>query len=235
MAQIEKLKPLHPNCKKAIARGRRLDDQYGAGADLDVMAQFVAQEVWAAALREAKERAAKAKLTPREKATRDALEKLTHAVLVHLHDMDEVMKLPITEGERGKLVATILNRLDQANDLVRYFTLGVDYRKDKKSPVPSRETGLEEVFVLRVGTDADHLYLVRDTKNPGLWAIRKGVGSGLPSSWTRQREWEVDPWPLPKSFVKRARWSLVDARMEAVRILAESQEMRTSAAPTDHS
>ncbi len=184
---------------------------------------LVGQEVWRTAIAYQKARAAKAEMTPRERAMRKALENLTDAVLVSLRDLDEVMHLPNTP-ERGKLVALIANKLDMANDMVRYFTLGVDYQKDDNSKLKPKESALDEVFVIRVGTDANHLYLVRDVQHPGLWAIRKTIGLAILASWTRKKEWEIEERPLTKAFVKRARWSLVDAKMEAERVLVASAE-----------
>jgi hypothetical protein len=53
------------------------------------------------------------------------LEELSAAVSAHLKALDAEMALPSTP-ERDKRIAAL------ANDRVRYFALGVDYRKDKK-------------------------------------------------------------------------------------------------------
>jgi hypothetical protein len=44
--------------------------------------------------------------------------------------MDAEMLKPSTH-ERGKRIAQALNALNMSVDQIRYFTLGVDYRKDK--------------------------------------------------------------------------------------------------------
>jgi hypothetical protein len=59
------------------------------------------------------------------------LKELSAAVTAHLKALDAEMALPSTP-ERGKRIAALANALDVANDRVRYFALGVDYRKDKK-------------------------------------------------------------------------------------------------------
>lgn len=197
------LETLHPDCKRAVLRAHQRDQREWTGDMHDLLA-MVGQDVWQTAIAHQKQRTAKAKMTPRERAMRGDLATLTNAVLVHLHQLDEAMKLPPTVS-REKTIAALANQLDKVNDMVRYFTLGVDYRKDTKSPVPHRDTGLDEVFVIRVGTDANHLYLVRDVQHRGLWAIRKMVGGGTATLWTRKKEWEIEERPLTKAFVKRAR------------------------------
>lgn len=56
---------------------------------------------------------------------------LSAAVTAHLAALDAEMKKPESR-ERGSRIAKLANDLDFANDRVRYFALGVDYRKDKK-------------------------------------------------------------------------------------------------------
>jgi len=65
---------------------------------------------------------------------RKVLQDLSNAVLIYLSELDRVMKMP-SNVERGKLVALLSNKLELVNDQVRYFTLGVDYRKDDKKKV----------------------------------------------------------------------------------------------------
>ena len=59
-----------------------------------------------------------------------ALRELSGAVSEALTLLDSEMRKPSDAG-RGKRVALICNALDLVNDRVRYFQLGVDYRKDK--------------------------------------------------------------------------------------------------------
>ena len=61
---------------------------------------------------------------------RKALVILTENVRQFLWHMDRTMEGPSTV-ERGKHIAALCNALALANNHVRYFTLGVDYRKDK--------------------------------------------------------------------------------------------------------
>ncbi len=61
---------------------------------------------------------------------RKALVTLTENVREFLWHIDRAMEGPSTM-ERGKRIAALCNALALANDRVRYFTLGVDYRKDK--------------------------------------------------------------------------------------------------------
>ena len=60
-----------------------------------------------------------------------ALKELSGAVTIALQAIDIEMQQPSTP-ERGKRIAKVCNALDFANDKVRYFSLGVDYHKDKK-------------------------------------------------------------------------------------------------------
>lgn len=59
------------------------------------------------------------------------LRDLSAAVTAHLEALDAEMALP-SSVERGKRIAKLASALDLANDRVRYFALGVDYRTDKK-------------------------------------------------------------------------------------------------------
>ncbi len=63
---------------------------------------------------------------------RTHLQDLSQAVTAHLEALDKEMKRPGAPSDRGKNIARIANALDLANDRVRYFALGVDYRTDKK-------------------------------------------------------------------------------------------------------
>ena len=67
------------------------------------------------------------------KRERELFTKLAHlcaSTRTALAEIDAAMaKAP--EAERGKKVAAICNALEMVNDQVRYFTLGIDYRKDK--------------------------------------------------------------------------------------------------------
>lgn len=59
------------------------------------------------------------------------LKGLSGAVTEALNALDAEMKQP-SSRERGQRVAAICNQLDGANDAVRYFALGVNFRTDKK-------------------------------------------------------------------------------------------------------
>lgn len=63
-----------------------------------------------------------------------ALEALTTRVRAFVVQLDELMQQPSTV-ERGRAVSKLLNALEMANDHVRYFTLHVDYRRDKPMPI----------------------------------------------------------------------------------------------------
>jgi hypothetical protein len=60
-----------------------------------------------------------------------ALQQLSDDVLLFLHELDRLMKLPSTVG-RGKQIAKCCNWLEMQNDRLRFGMLGVDYRKDDK-------------------------------------------------------------------------------------------------------
>lgn len=62
---------------------------------------------------------------------RKSLESMTKYVQAFLGALDVEMRKP-SSPERGKRIAEISNKLDMANDHIRYFDLGIDYRKDKK-------------------------------------------------------------------------------------------------------
>jgi hypothetical protein len=74
------------------------------------------------------------KTTPGERKAKKALKELSASISLYLRHADWVMKQP-ESPKRGKVMAKLANALDKANDSVRFFELGVDYRKDKK-PAP---------------------------------------------------------------------------------------------------
>ena len=65
------------------------------------------------------------------RAKKRYLKELSEAVTAFLVALDVEMGKPSSEG-RGKRIAALSNGLDMANDEVRYFALGVNWRKDKK-------------------------------------------------------------------------------------------------------
>jgi hypothetical protein len=79
-------------------------------------------------------RAAKKEL----RETRDKLKSLSNAALLYLKAMDETLAKPMETPEevraRLKAVGKLASRLEFANDHVRFFALGVDFRNDKKEP-----------------------------------------------------------------------------------------------------
>jgi len=48
--------------------------------------------------------------------------------------LDSEMRRP-SSPERGKRIAYLSNQLDLSNDRLRFFDLGIDYRKDRKPKV----------------------------------------------------------------------------------------------------
>jgi hypothetical protein len=68
----------------------------------------------------------------RIRALEKSLKELTYSAGIFLRQLDGVMKQP-ESGKRGKLIAELANRLEYARDSVRYFTLGIDYRKDPET------------------------------------------------------------------------------------------------------
>lgn len=66
-----------------------------------------------------------------ERELKRYLRDLSAAVTAHLQALDAEMAKS-ESAERGKRVAKLANELDLANDRVRYFALGVDYRTDHK-------------------------------------------------------------------------------------------------------
>lgn len=81
----------------------------------------------------------KLKVAKREsKAYRKALVDLSNAVLTFIPQMDAIFEAwdkAKWDGENGKAAATLMNRLNYANDSTRYFSLGVDFHNDKRKPV----------------------------------------------------------------------------------------------------
>lgn len=73
-------------------------------------------------------------MTTEEKKDRAQLRELSRIVGVFLRAMDVLMARPATE-KRGKDIATLLNALESQNDSVRYFSLGVNFRKDRKESI----------------------------------------------------------------------------------------------------
>lgn len=63
---------------------------------------------------------------------RRSLKKLTESVIAFLGQIDVLMKQPSSD-ERGRKIARLCNSIEMINDGIRYSTLGVDFRKDKKS------------------------------------------------------------------------------------------------------
>lgn len=70
-------------------------------------------------------------IVPSERKLKQHLRDLSDAVTAHLSALDAAMKQP-ESAKRGRTIAKLANDLDLANDRVRYFALGVDYRTDKK-------------------------------------------------------------------------------------------------------
>lgn len=66
------------------------------------------------------------------------LKELTSEVTKALRALDAAMKEP-ESVERGRRIAGIANALEMVNDSVHYFSLGVDWRTDKKTE-PTRVT-----------------------------------------------------------------------------------------------
>jgi len=69
------------------------------------------------------------------KKQKKSLKQLSGCVSSFLVSLDTLMKEP-ESFERGRKFARIANILDRVNDEVRYFELGVNYRKDKKKHDP---------------------------------------------------------------------------------------------------
>lgn len=63
------------------------------------------------------------------RALEKALKELTYSTGVFLRQLDEAMKQP-ESAKRGETIASLSNNLEYARDRVRYFTLGIDFRKD---------------------------------------------------------------------------------------------------------
>ena len=73
---------------------------------------------------------------------RRSLLKMTDYVRAFLGALDDEMKSP-SSLNRGGRVALLSNKLDIANDSIRYFELGIDYRKDRKPRVPESVLDVE--------------------------------------------------------------------------------------------
>lgn len=57
--------------------------------------------------------------------------------------LDDEMVKP-SDATRGKRIAKVMNALEMEVDRIRYFTLGVDYRTDKKRKVGSGNQATKE-------------------------------------------------------------------------------------------
>lgn len=69
------------------------------------------------------------------------LRKITEGVTGFLTRLDQLMQEPSTV-ERGKRIAALSNELEMLNDSVRYGSLGINFRTDKK---PARITALNRI------------------------------------------------------------------------------------------
>jgi len=72
------------------------------------------------------------------------LKELTVIVKQSINSLDVVMK-DCQEEPLGKYVAQIANHIELANDRARYFGLGIDYRKDKKTTSTIEQETLRRV------------------------------------------------------------------------------------------
>jgi hypothetical protein len=70
--------------------------------------------------------------TAETRKVKQHLRDLSAAVSSFLLDFDAEMAKRDVPDEVGRRVAKLANALDLANDRVRYFALGVDFRTDKK-------------------------------------------------------------------------------------------------------
>ncbi len=59
---------------------------------------------------------------------------ITNTVMAYIAAVDALMKQPHSDAREKKL-AFLVNQLEIENDRARYFSLGVDWRKDKKEPL----------------------------------------------------------------------------------------------------
>lgn len=217
------VKDLPDPMRRAVQRSINRDNRSGCGSRNDLLV-LTAREVWKAAVWDQKAKQAKAKATPKERELRKHLVDLTTAVLVRLGELDAIMRRP-SDVDRGRAVAAVVNQVELANDIARYFGLGIDYRTDKKASGPlDAEAGLGHVLMLRFGATEhrEQVVLVRDEEHPGLWAIRRSAYDiNTPSAWTRDGIWEIEQRPLTKAFVKRGRWTLAEGWAECERVIAE--------------
>lgn len=61
------------------------------------------------------------------------LQRLSDTILLFLHAVDAAfMQDRTVPSEAGKKLARLVGQLDLANDVIRYSTLGIDYRRDNK-------------------------------------------------------------------------------------------------------
>lgn len=75
-----------------------------------------------------------AALRKEARESRRALQRLSDAVLLHLHVLDnDIGKDKTIPKEASSKLGKLANWLDQENDRIRYHSLGVDYRKDDKA------------------------------------------------------------------------------------------------------
>ncbi len=72
-------------------------------------------------------------MTATERALKSHLRDLSAAVTKHLLAFDAEMRTPDSVA-RVKRIAKLADDLEYANDRVRYFALGVDFRTDQKAP-----------------------------------------------------------------------------------------------------
>ena len=81
-----------------------------------------------------------------ERKQRKHLQDLSVAVGTFLRAMDVLVKRPSDE-KRGRDIALLLNTLEMANDQVRFFALGVDYRDDaQKNKKPMTDAQVDSLL-----------------------------------------------------------------------------------------
>jgi hypothetical protein len=112
----------------------------------------LAHDVWTTASRATRERAAKAKETPREAELRRHLTALTSAVRVFVERLDTIMVQPATNA-RGRAIGELVNTLRDRNDMARIFGLKIPLKK--LDDEPAGDPLSEEVIAFVRGIVAD--------------------------------------------------------------------------------
>ncbi len=115
----------------------------------------LAHDVWTTASRATRERAAKAKETPREAELRRHLTSLTSAVRLFVERLDALMVQPATNA-RDRAIGELVNTLQDRNDMARIFGLKIPLKKLEEKPTGDPLSTEVLAFVRDIATNREH-------------------------------------------------------------------------------